>query len=431
MLNDNYYREREKYDLDTSMKKNPDLSDSDREIIKDYLSFKKKTDKISKARGQKIGFNLITFRRFLPMPFKDATLKNITDSIEAFEEGMTKPQKGREQRPFSANYKNDLVTNLKGFLIWASGKNEGRIKHINLETEDVRDYVTAPKGKDFTEVLNPQEVLTEGDVMTMLKAAPSERNRTAMFLTYESGCRIGEVTTLKWSDIVFERKGEEGKEVDTAKLYVTDHKKKKKRYVRLTMCVPDLINHKNISHAAESDHIFMDDGQPMTYAQMNRMFKYMAGKSGITKPVTPHCFRHARATELIRQGYSAEIIKAMLWNNLDTKMFKIYVALVEGDIDAEVFKKKGIKVMLEEREEKREKNHEPIPCPECHTSNPFDSGYCRKCGHALSDKAKSAVQAEAALAMKDLSDEDAEALINNPKVKALILNLVTGVKSKV
>jgi uncharacterized protein with PIN domain len=260
----------------------------------------------------------------------------------------------------------------------------------------------------------------------MLKAAPSERNRTAMFLTYESGCRIGEVTTLKWSDIVFERKGEEGKEVDTAKLYVTDHKKKKKRYVRLTMCVPDLITHKNISHAAETDFVFMDEGQPMTYAQMNRMFKYMAVKSGITKPVTPHCFRHARATELIRQGYDAEIIKAMLWNNLDTKMFKIYVALVEDDIDAEVFKKKGIKVMLEEREEKRKANCEPIPCPECHTVNAFDSGFCRKCGHALSDKAKSEVQTEVEQAKKDISDEDVDVLLKNPKVKEYILNLVKG-----
>jgi integrase/ribosomal protein L40E len=407
MLNKNWNQENMAWrDIEKNIDKNVDCTKEDKALIRDFVKDKKRVDHIRDGRAETIAYNLMMFRRFLGVSFDRATIDDITNGIEAFKHGESKPINNRAAKPYSKNTVNNIVIILKDFLLWLADEDAIKPhKHAKTLTEHrIRKFINAPGGKDASEVLRKEQILREEEILKMVGVADCQRNRSIVFLTYESGCRIGEVSTLHWRDLVFERVGEEGKEVETAKLYITDHKgREKRRYVRLTMSVIDLIAHKNLSKPSDDDFIFLQDGlhekginEPMTRRQYARVFEHAAEKAEIVKPINPHAFRHARATELIRQGYDETTIKMMLWNNITTKMFKVYVALCDDDIDKEVFKRTGIRTMLTERDERLKEVRAPRPCPVCHAQNAFDAEICSKCGSPVSpDGIKKALKAKA------------------------------------
>ena len=393
-MNENWEKETAKYrDLDRNIDKNPDCTEADKRIIREYIADKKRVDHIADNGAVNTVSYLLMIKRFMRTPYEDASINDILDGIEALRHGKTKPQSNRPAKPYSPSTIKEAVIVLKAFLYWLVDEDaDPQHKHHSSITESrIRKKIITPKGKDATEVIRKEDVLREEEILKMVRTADCQRSRAMVFLTYESGARIGEIGSLRWRDLIFERVGEEGKEVDTAKLNVTDHKSGgKKRYVRLTMSVIDLIAHKNLIKPREEDYIFLTDGlhenttgEPLSKVQYAHVFKNIAKKAGITKPVNPHAFRHARATELIRQGFDETTIKQMLWNNLDTKMFKVYVAICDDDIDREVFKRTGIKTMLTNRNERLQVERTPRPCPVCHTQNPFDAQVC-KCGAPVS-----------------------------------------------
>jgi hypothetical protein len=213
------------------------------------------------------------------------------------------------------------------------------------------------------------------------------------------------VLPLKWSSLRFEYIGEnEGEKVLTVALKIKDRKEKQYREARLVITALDLAALKNVVKPTTDDElVFQTDGvqerssgEKMTRRQAAAVFVKAGRAAGVTKPVRPHCFRHARATELIRQGYNESVIKLMLWKNLNTKMFKVYVSLVAKDVDAEVYKKMGIKAMKEPLDEERQRLRSPRPCPVCGTQNVFDAQVCQKCGGPVSPEG-----IKAALAKKE------------------------------
>ena len=122
----------------------------------------------------------------------------------------------------------------------------------------------------------------------------------------------------------------------------------------------------------------------MTYIGIKRVLERAVRKSGITKPVTPHMLRHARATHMVQQNYNESTIKKSLWNDLNSKMFQTYVSLGEQDIDREFLKQAG--VPIQDEKEKAEKLKSPT-CGRCHFVNAPGAAFCNKCGNPITTKA--------------------------------------------
>lgn len=416
MRNDGFYRAMEKYDIDRSLEKHSDRVDRESsEIIIRYLKDKIRVDHVSQARYRKIGFSLILIRINMEKPFSEAGIDDYLDCIQALKEGRFEGKDGRS-KPYSKNTVYDASVILKGFIRWLMRKNLTKI------TRDEADQIKPPARKDLTKTIKPDTLLTEDDVVKMAEAAGSQRNRSLILALYESGARIGEMGRLTWADLKFEslENPEKTRVINTAKLYIEDTKTNTNRYCRLVLSAPDLILHKNQTRPGEGDFVFSEAHKaPMTYTAMSRVLQRAAKKAGIQKPVRPHLFRHARATAMIREGIQESVIKKTLWNNLDSRMFKVYLSLGEDAIDDEMLKNLGVRELRKKHEDRLE--HAQKRCGRCATINPPGASYCTACGRPLTPEE---------IKQADDLDTQIDSLLENPAKLRELAKILEAVAAK-
>lgn len=157
-----------------------------------------------------------------------------------------------------------------------------------LSVGDVEAFLAQP-GKDFSEGrLSEREFLRD----------------SALFETlYSTGCRIGEVTPLKWSDIDFAR--------GTA---IVTGKGSKDRLVILGSKALDALGRlRGASAADDGDAVFRSSAGKAASSRFieRRMKKYLA-EAGLSPDLTPHKLRHSFATHLLDAGADLRSVQEML-----------------------------------------------------------------------------------------------------------------------
>jgi len=345
------------------------ITQDDNGLIVEYLTEKQARDHITISRINKIATILVNFRRFLPVPYREATMGDVYTGITALRTGTS--QRGT---PFKQNTIHSYIRITKPFLQWMI-ENE----YSTLPEKKVAK-IKAP-GVD-TQTTTPDEILTTEEVLTLIAACTHSRDRAIISTLYESGCRVGELARLSWRDLIFDKYG--------VRCYITDTKTSKKRYARLTIAQQYLANWKNDTRDCSPDaRVFVNliTKKPIEYFTIVRLIERTVDRAGITKRVTPHLFRKSRITHMVAQNYQESVIKKSMWGNLSTDMFSTYVCLAEQDIDAEILDKAGI-----ERKADTLNPLAPVPCPVCHHVNPPAVDWCNRCGTALSTEAKEAVR---------------------------------------
>ena len=340
------------------------ITDHDRKLILDYVEERKVTKGLSVARINKIVSHLVGWRRFLRVPFSDASIGDIYSAVNALKEG-----KSLKGKPFSQNTVHDYIRVLKPFLHWLN--EEG---HNELNITKIRKIQSPPVDRDTK---CPDDLLTVKEVEQLLEASKDLRNRAIIGVLYESGCRIGELGRLQWKDVIFDEYG--------TKLYLTDNKTKKRRYSRLTLAASYLAAWRVEYPGSPSGDNLVFISQQRTRLEYNAFLRILqrTGKAaGIPKNVHPHILRSSRITHMVSQNYQESVIKQSMWGNLKTDMFETYVKLGEGDIDAEYLEKAGVVMKKDTADELKAR-----PCPNCHTTNAPTFDHCYKCGWALSPEA--------------------------------------------
>ena len=159
------------------------------------------------------------------------------------------------------------------------------------------------------------KVLSVGDVEAFLAQPAKEFSDggisefeflrdSALFETlYSTGCRIGEVTPLKWRSIDFAR--------GTA---IVTGKGSKDRLVILGPKALDALGRlRGASAAGDGDAVFTSaSGKPVTSRFIERRMKrYLAG-AGLPQDLTPHKLRHSFATHLLDAGADLRSVQEML-----------------------------------------------------------------------------------------------------------------------
>jgi site-specific recombinase XerD len=222
----------------------------------------------------------------------------------------------------------------------------------------------------------PEMLLTEEEVKAMIEVCQNSRDRAILAALYEGGFRIGEIGTLRWKDVKF---------TDWNVTITTAFKTGKNRTVPLVMSRAYLASWRNDYPLPVTSDAFVfltNKKAPLGYAGVSKQLRVIAKRAGITKHITPHIFRHTRATILIRQGYGEAIVKKLLWGNLNSKMFSTYLHLVDSDVERVVAEKAGIIT-----KEQRSKTLEARQCPRCFTVNGPTRGFCDVCGCELTEEA--------------------------------------------
>ena len=231
-----------------------------------------------------------------------------------------------------------------------------------------------------TEILRPEDLLTEDEVMALIQVAEWSRDKAFVAMLYDSARRIGEDLRLRRKNIVFDHKG----------ALTVLHGRTGERRNRLILSTAFMAEWLN-------DHLSKDPEAPLwihseqrcreegithlDYYSARALLARLGEKAGITKPVNPHAFRHARVTKLA--GFLTEHqLKTVAGWTPDSKMAARYVHLAGRDVDNVLLRMHGI-----EPDDEDDKPKLTIKkCVLCGHTNSSMNGNCGKCGMILDPK---------------------------------------------
>lgn len=220
----------------------------------------------------------------------------------------------------------------------------------------------------------PEEVINEDDVRKLIDAADHPRDKALIFTLFESGCRIGELATLKIKHVQIDKFG--------AVLIVSG--KTGDRRIRIIASKSlltawlDIHPDKNNAEAPLWVGIGTKNKNAfLKYSTIGSIFKKVAKKAKIKKRCNPHAFRHGRATMLAKFLTDAQMKEFFGWTR-GSDMAAVYVHLSGRDLDDAILNLYDKKPDTSAKPKLIEKI-----CVVCKTENSPTQKFCMKCGNAL------------------------------------------------
>ncbi len=232
-------------------------------------------------------------------------------------------------------------------------------------------WIKVPPPKNHT---LPDQILSVDEVRKIAEAAIHPRDKALILVLYESGCRIGELLTLKIKNIQFDQYG--------TILHVDG--KTGSRRIRIITSSPQLAIWLDC-HPARDDPeapvwvtVGTRRGHVLSYGGAKTIIQDIAEKAGLKKRVHAHLFRHSRATHLANHLTEAQMKEMFGWTR-DSSMAATYVHLSGRDVDNALLSLNGIHI------EKHDQGIEfkGIECPRCKVKNSPISKFCMSCGSSL------------------------------------------------
>lgn len=344
-------------------------------------------------------------------------LSNLRKAAALMGPAFTRPARADVEKAVAAVERQDLEewtkanfrVALKRFYKWLLGNDE----EYPPEVKWIR---TKPNGARRKQP-SPSDLLTRKDVEALIRACLNPRDKALVSLLFDSGCRIGEVLTLRLRNVEFDRYG----------MVVSVIKSKTgQRRVRV---IGESIAHASAwleVHPLREDRdapVFVGldartRDRAMNYAQARKAILSATARAGLKKRVFAHLFRHSRATELAATVPEAPLEAQMGWVP-GSDMTRVYVHLSGRDVDRAILKAHGIEV------EERETEGSPvISCPRCSVSNARTMRFCRRCGLPLDVNAalelERALERESAAQTALLEPAKIQELMSDPRVQEFL-----------
>jgi integrase len=268
---------------------------------------------------------------------------------------------------FSPRTVADHLTVIKTFWKWLEGKDE-------IYPEKVA-WIKARYNN--RKIRLPEELLTNEDIDALVDAASNVRDKAFISILYDSGCRIGELLTLRIKHVRFDSSGA---------VVMVDGKTGQRR-VRIIHSTPRLLNWIE-HHPAKTDpeaFLFVSIGtknhcKQLCYESISNMLRRTAQKAGVRKGVNPHLFRHSRATFLAKHLTEAQMKEYFGWTQA-SDMAAVYVHLSGRDVDSALLKLAGKEVT--ETAKKLEADRRTKTCLICRHDNAPETHRCANCGRPL------------------------------------------------
>jgi len=149
-------------------------------------------------------------------------------------------------------------------------------------------------------------ILTESEVMRLLVASRTPRQRAVLDLLYYGGMRAAEVRAATWNDLEARP--------DIASGQISIHGKGSK--TRVTLLPPSIWTTLNVwgqlvylgDPKPDAPIVPSQKGGPISVSAIWRVVRVLALKAGIDKPVSPHWLRHCHATHAIHRGCPIELV---------------------------------------------------------------------------------------------------------------------------
>lgn len=240
-------------------------------------------------------------------------------------------------------------------------------------------------------LVQPHELLTQEEIMTIINTTTSIRNKALVAVLADSGMRIGAVGSLRIQNVKLEQK--------YGFLYISKTSKSQKTtgakgipitwsagYLGQWLAVHPLRDDANAPvWVSENKKHNTKTYEALSYNRLNLLIKVVAKEAGITKPVNPHAFRHKAITSWVLDKLSEQEVKHRAgWSKGSNQMFKIYANFTDSEINNNILEHYGI--LNEERKITLD------TCPRCRATLPPDAKFCPQCSLVLDYKVVEAIQ---------------------------------------
>jgi integrase len=253
---------------------------------------------------------------------------------------------GPGSRPVrSASRINQVLAGVRGFLSHAVSEREVPqwIFGLLYEVGDARDLPVEARGEDSAmlwrararhrvqEPQTPVDRASDVEVVALVRACRSARDRLIVLLMARAGLRRGEVTGLRRSDVhllVVSRVL--GCEIEGAHVHVRRRdnpngawaKSRRERHVPVDFLLVqafDLYEFERLRcpAAGSSDFVLVNlfrapVGAPMAVDSINDLIDALTRRAGLTRGVTPHMLRHAFASNVADAGGALDEVQSLL-----------------------------------------------------------------------------------------------------------------------
>lgn len=189
------------------------------------------------------------------------------------------------ERKVARATQNQAINSIKFFLEW-------------IKKEDRQVYLV---DRPRPERVLPT-VLSEAEVMAMLRVTVNLKHRCILCMLYSAGLRRGELLNLKPADIDHQRN----------MIIVRKGKGFKDRVTLLSQVAYALLL-KYLELYQPKEYLF-EGGDHMPYGErsVNNIVRRAARRAGIVKSVSPHTLRHSFATHLLEHGTDLRYIQTLL-----------------------------------------------------------------------------------------------------------------------
>jgi len=165
-------------------------------------------------------------------------------------------------------------------------------------------------------------VLSENEIVNLLKATENIKHKAILMLAYSAGLRLSELINVKITDIDSSR----------MQIRIEQAKGKKDRYTLLAVKLLELLREYFIMYKPKVWLFEGVDGGQYSVRSIQSIMKDSTNKAGIKKKVSVHTLRHSFATHLLENGTDLRYIQALLGHS-SSKTTEIYTHITTKGFD--------------------------------------------------------------------------------------------------
>jgi len=264
------------------------------QAIKDYKSYLKIERGLSLNSIVSYENDIISLKNYiLDNKIKESPIECTPDTVNSFIYNSSKKNSPRSQAR--------KISGLKSFFKFLVF--EGYLKSSPMSN------IESPKlGRKLPDILNVEEI-SQMISSINIKEKFGQRNKTIIEILYGTGIRVSELIELKISNIFFKEN-----------LIRVLGKGDKERFVPIGLkakkSIIDYINNdrkcQKIEESSNDILILSKYGKKITRHMIFTLIKNISKKSGITKKISPHTFRHSFASHLLKNGADLRTIQLIL-----------------------------------------------------------------------------------------------------------------------
>ena len=264
------------------------------QAIKDYKSYLKIERGLSLNSIVSYENDIISLKNYiLDNKIKESPIECTPDTLNSFIYNSSKKNSPRSQAR--------KISGLKSFFKFLVF--EGYSKSSPMSN------IESPKlGRKLPDILNVEEI-SQMISSINIKEKFGQRNKTIIEILYGTGIRVSELIELKISNIFFKEnlirvlgKGDKERFVPIglkAKKSIIDYINNDRKYQKIEESSNDIL-------------ILSKYGKKITRHMIFTLIKNISKKSGITKKISPHTFRHSFASHLLKNGADLRTIQLIL-----------------------------------------------------------------------------------------------------------------------